>query len=54
MDGAYKFNELTQMLQEKMASIEQMYRKSDLPDAPDRNRAEALLVQIRETFYGDK
>lgn len=42
-----------QQVEEKMARIEELYRESNLPDAPDTEKAEALLIQIRERFYAE-
>jgi predicted nucleotidyltransferase len=49
--GEFEYEELMQMVEEKMARIEALYSRSDLPDAPDPSRTEELLVRMRETFY---
>jgi len=49
--GVFEFDELMQMVDEKMERINRLYEKSDLPDLPDIAKAENLLVQIREDFY---
>lgn len=49
--GAFEFDELMYMVEEKMEGIKALYEKSDLPDQPDIKKAEALLVEIREGFY---
>ena len=49
--GEFEYEDLIKMAEEKMTNIEIAYRKSDLPEAPDVQKAEALLVQIRESFY---
>jgi hypothetical protein len=36
-----------------MKTIEDLYRRSDLPGKPDVQKAEDLLINIREQFYGD-
>jgi len=49
--GEFEYEELMRMVEEKMHRIEEVYRKSDLPEAPEASLAEALLVRIREEFY---
>jgi uncharacterized protein len=49
--GAFEYEELIGMVEEKMIKIEEAYDKSSLPEVPDNQRAEDLLVRIREGFY---
>lgn len=49
--GEFDYEELLRMAEEKVERIEELYNRSYLPDAPDIKKAEALLVQIRESFY---
>ena len=49
--GKFEYDELLTMVDEKMNRIQELYTHADLREAPDPVRAEALLVQIRETFY---
>lgn len=49
--GKYSFDDLTEMVNEKMLLIDQAYEKSDLPETPETELAENLLVRIREEFY---
>ncbi|HWK03820.1 MAG TPA: nucleotidyltransferase domain-containing protein [Puia sp.] len=49
--GVYEYEELIGMVEEKMISIEEAYSRSCLPEAPDTQKAEELLVRIREGFY---
>lgn len=49
--GAYEYEDLLQMAEAKLASIEEAYQASDLPDRPDRLAIEKLLVELRENFY---
>lgn len=51
-NGEFEFDELMLMVDDKMEKIKESYRKSSLPDKPDPGKAESLLIQIRETFYG--
>ncbi|MCK7558372.1 nucleotidyltransferase domain-containing protein [Chitinophaga sedimenti] len=49
--GAYKYEELLKIVEDKMNKIERLYAASDLPDEPDAHKAEEILVQIRTSFY---
>lgn len=49
--GEFEYEELLRMAEEKLERIEELYKQSYLPDTPDAGKAEALLVQIRESFY---
>ena len=50
-DGEFEFDELMQMVEEKMAQVKIAYEKSALPDYPNILLAENILVQIRNRFY---
>jgi len=50
--GEFLYDELVKMANEKIAVIENLYAKSDLPEAPDENQTNELLVKIREALYG--
>jgi uncharacterized protein len=50
--GEFEYDELIEMAEDKMKKIEGLYAVSDLPDRPDVQKAEELLVKIREEFYG--
>ena len=49
--GDFEYEELIGMVEEKMIRIEELYGRSSLPDEPDCQKAEDLLVRIREEFY---
>jgi hypothetical protein len=49
--GEYEYKELIEMVSKKMIKIEDSYRNSSLPDVPNIQKAESLLVRIREGFY---
>ncbi len=49
--GQYRYEELVDMANRKAEQIEELYAKSDLPDSPDRQRAEQVLYEIREELY---
>jgi predicted nucleotidyltransferase len=52
-NGEFEYEELMEMVEEKMKTIEDLYQRSGLPEAPDVQKAEELLVMIREEFYGN-
>lgn len=49
--GDFIYEDLVKQAEEKVDRIHEIYEKSDLPDAPDLNRAENLLVAMRESLY---
>jgi hypothetical protein len=50
-NGEFEFEELMRMVEDKMECIKTVYANSTLPDRPDIQIAENLLVQIRQEFY---
>lgn len=50
-NGAFEFDELIQMIENKMEKIRELYLSSSLPDKPDTQKTENLLIEIRERFY---
>lgn len=50
-NGGFEYDELMQMVDEKMGRIVTLYNDSTLPEKPDVEKAEALLVEIRKEFY---
>lgn len=50
--GAFEYDELIARAQEKVAQIDEIARRSSLPEEPDVTRIEEVLVQIREEWYG--
>lgn len=49
--GEFAFDDLMQMVEEKMERIKVLYDRANLPDKPDSNLAENLLITIREKLY---
>lgn len=49
--GHYTYEDLVAMANEKMADIEDLYERADLPDEPDVILAERLLVDMRTKLY---
>ena len=50
--GAYTYEDLVTMANEKIMQIDELYESSGLPDEPDAATAERLLVEMREELYG--
>lgn len=50
-DGAFEFDRLMDMAEEKMELIRDLFAKSTLPDVPILSDAEALLIEIRTQLY---
>ena len=51
--GSFDYEELIEMVEEKMIRIEEAYQNSSLPEMPDLQHAEDLLIRIREGFYNN-
>jgi hypothetical protein len=51
--GRFEYDDLVKMADEKVAEIESLFDKSDLPDLPDLDKANDLLIHLREEFYGE-
>ena len=51
--GEFDYEHLMIMVEEKMNRIEDLYSISDLPETPDVQKAEHILIDIREQFYGN-
>ena len=49
--GKFKYEELVKKAEEKIIGIEQIFKKSDLPDHPDLEKINRLLIDIRNKFY---
>ncbi|SDF18104.1 DNA polymerase beta superfamily protein [Chitinophaga filiformis] len=49
--GEFEYDDLLKMVDEKLERMDELYERSGLPETPDINKAEAILVSIREQFY---
>jgi len=49
--GELDYEELIKMAEEKIDRIKSLYETADLPDEPDRSKANQTLIRIREQFY---
>lgn len=50
--GAMEYDDLLSIALEKIVKIEELFERSDLPEAPDAQQVEDLLVRMREELYG--
>jgi uncharacterized protein len=45
------YDDLLKQAEERIQRINELFATADLPDAPDMQRAEKMLVMVREDFY---
>lgn len=49
--GEFEYQDLVDQAEEKIQIINELFKKSDLPDAPSVQEAESALIDMRNTFY---
>lgn len=49
--GKYNLNEILQVCEERLVSMDTAYQNSDLPDFLDSKEVKKLLIKVRKTFY---
>ncbi|MFM7429018.1 MAG: hypothetical protein ACKO1F_03865 [Flammeovirgaceae bacterium] len=49
--GEFSYEELLAQAGEKIQTIEELFKKADLPDAPNALIAENVLIEIRQHLY---
>ena len=49
--GEFQYEELVARAEERIQLVDDLFKKSDLPDQPDGNLAELKLIEIRESMY---
>lgn len=49
--GTFSYEELVELANEKIFRIDELYEKSGLPEEPNLETAENILIEIRETLY---
>lgn len=49
--GEFEYEQLVEMANEKVARIEALYKKSNLPDSPNLKKCDDLLVYLRNNLY---
>jgi hypothetical protein len=52
--GNFEYDTLLEMANEKVKEVEEQFAKSDLPDEPDIQKANGLLVSLREKIYKER
>jgi uncharacterized protein len=50
--GEFAYEDLLRQAEEKIGVVDDLFKKSDLPEQPDCEAVNALLVQIRGVIYG--
>ncbi|MBC7862557.1 MAG: nucleotidyltransferase domain-containing protein [Bacteroidia bacterium] len=50
-NGEFNYDELVKMANEKMEEVEELFDHSDLPETPDVNTGNELLIRMREELY---
>jgi uncharacterized protein len=49
--GEFSYEDLLKEAEDKIEIVDDLFKKSDLPEQPDHEAADKLLVQIREVIY---
>lgn len=49
--GAFEYDSLVEMANEKIKEVEAEFEKSSLPEEPDLKKANNLLIELRDRFY---
>jgi uncharacterized protein len=49
--GEFSYEDLLEEAEEKIQVIDELFKKSDLPEQPDLQLAEGKLVEIRQSTY---
>ena len=49
--GEFQYDDLVKIAEEKILEINELFEKSDLPEVPNIDKANQLLLEIREQFY---
>jgi hypothetical protein len=49
--GEFEYQDLVSQAEEKLLIIDELFKKSDLPDEPSVSNAEDILVRTRQTVY---
>jgi hypothetical protein len=49
--GEWEYDQLIEMAESKMEAVDYAYRQSTLPEAPDEDQINALLIEMRHQLY---
>lgn len=52
--GEWQYDDLISMAENKMAEVEKAAAESPLPEEPDHDMVNKLLITLRATYYGDQ
>lgn len=50
-EGKFEYEDLLTQAEEKVQLIEELFEKSDLPEEPDLQKLEELLIGVRDAYY---
>lgn len=50
-EGKFEYEDLLKQAAEKVQLIEELFEKSTLPDEPDLEKLEGLLIDVRDAYY---
>jgi hypothetical protein len=51
--GAFDYDELVERAERQLERVREAFARSSLPDEPDRDRVNALLIRVRREFAND-
>jgi uncharacterized protein len=49
--GEFEYQDLVNQAERKIQLIDELFKKSDLPECPDQNLVDGTLIATREGFY---
>jgi hypothetical protein len=49
--GEFEYQDLVNQAEEKIQLVDELFKKSDLPDEPDFMKVQKILIDIRDKFY---
>jgi hypothetical protein len=52
--GKFEYDELVQKAEELKNGLAELYKQADLPDEPDVNQINMLLISMREKVYSSE
>ncbi|MFK7784463.1 MAG: nucleotidyltransferase domain-containing protein [Crocinitomicaceae bacterium] len=52
--GNFEYKELVETAEAKKQQLTEWYTSSDLPDEPNKNKIEQIMVEVRQAFYQSK
>jgi len=49
--GSFAYQELVEMAEARIAQMDSLYANSSLPEKPDLDKINQVLIQVRKEFY---